>query len=46
MDLLELATLFRLYVVNNIPLVFVQSGVLPFVGVQDVARYEAIAKIS
>jgi len=46
MDLLELATLFRLYVVNNPPLAFVAFGMLYSMIVHDATQCDAAVIIS
>jgi len=45
-DLLELATLFCLYVVNNLPLAFVASGMLRLAAVDGVACCDVVVVIS
>jgi len=42
MDLLDIATLFRLRVVNNPPLAFLAFDILSTAVVHDVARYDVV----
>jgi len=46
MDLLKLATLLHLHVVNNPPLAFVAFGMLPSVAIHDATHFDVAAIIS
>ena len=42
-DLLDIANLLHLYVVNNLPLAFAAFSMLPSSPVHDVAHYDVVA---
>lgn len=46
MNLLKLATLFHLRVVNKLPLAFIASGMLPSASIHDASHCDASVVIS